>query len=82
MNCRDIEGWRAISRLRDFDTTLCFEEGILLPLSLATIFLLSTFRSLLLFSEEPLERSQKSTRFLKAKLVCRHVLMPLRLKTF
>jgi hypothetical protein len=35
MTCRDIEGWRAISRLRSFDTTPCFEEGILLPSLLA-----------------------------------------------
>jgi hypothetical protein len=28
--CRDIEGWDTVSRLRDFDTTPGFEEGVCL----------------------------------------------------
>ncbi|KAJ8592180.1 P-loop containing nucleoside triphosphate hydrolase protein [Rhizopogon salebrosus TDB-379] len=38
--CRDLEGWRIVSNLREFDLTLCFEEGIILT-SLLAILLLS-----------------------------------------
>ena len=71
--CRDIEGWRAISQLRNFDTTPCFEEGVLLPSLLAAIFLAATMGSLFHLYKEPLERSRNSIRILKAKLVCRIV---------
>ncbi|KAG1740326.1 P-loop containing nucleoside triphosphate hydrolase protein [Suillus lakei] len=38
--CRDVEGWHIVSKLREFDFTLCFEEGVILT-SLLTLLLLS-----------------------------------------
>ncbi len=68
--CRDIEGWKAISRLREFDTTPCFEEGIITFGLLAAVLLLSTLKSLSFFLfNEPMERTHKSILFLRAKLV-------------
>jgi hypothetical protein len=68
--CRDIEGWKAISRLREFDTTPCVEEGIITFGLLAAVLLLSTLKSFSFFLfNEPLERTHKSILFLRAKLV-------------
>lgn len=66
--CRDLEGWRAVSRLREFDTTPCFQEGILLPSLLATIFFVSTARSLVILFKDLLEKIRKSIQVLNAKL--------------
>ncbi|KAG6899872.1 hypothetical protein C0993_005842 [Termitomyces sp. T159_Od127] len=40
--CHDPEGWRIISRVRDFDTSLCFEEGVLLSGLLAALLVVAT----------------------------------------
>jgi len=72
MTCRDSEGWRLVSRLRDFDTTPCFEEGVLLPSLLAIIFLISTSQSLILVFKEKFHRTPRSTQVLTAKLVSTH----------
>jgi hypothetical protein len=61
MTCRDAEGWRAVSRLRDFDTTPCFEEGVLLPSLLACYFLDIHLPVLApLFRRNQLQRTPKS----------------------
>ncbi|KAG6844742.1 hypothetical protein H0H87_004074 [Tephrocybe sp. NHM501043] len=66
--CHDPEGWRIISRVREFDTTLCFEEGVLLSSLLGSLFLLATVRSLALAFDLPKDRTHKSCLFLWAKL--------------
>jgi hypothetical protein len=43
--CRDTEGWKAVSRIRDFDTTPCFEEGVILSVLLGVLFLSAVWRS-------------------------------------
>ncbi|KAF8957433.1 multidrug resistance-associated ABC transporter [Flammula alnicola] len=67
--CHDIEGWQPVSRLRDFDITPCFEEGILISSLLSGIFLFSLLRSFSVCLNEPLQRSRKRSLFLGAKLV-------------
>ncbi|KAI0091755.1 metal resistance protein YCF1 [Irpex rosettiformis] len=72
MACKDPYGeqWGPISRLRDFDLTPCFEEGLLLPGLLALFILLQTFRVYALSSKfKNLERSRKSVWVLKSKLI-------------
>ncbi|KAF8159727.1 multidrug resistance-associated ABC transporter [Crassisporium funariophilum] len=66
--CHDKEGWDVVSRLRDFDTTPCFEEGIIISGLLVGVFALSLLRTLSLCWNEPLERSKKSVLVLWAKL--------------
>ncbi|KDR65747.1 hypothetical protein GALMADRAFT_232908 [Galerina marginata CBS 339.88] len=67
--CHDIEGWRPVSRLRDFDTTPCFEEGILLSGLLSVAFAFCLLRSIALCLHGPFERSRRSTWILRAKLL-------------
>ncbi|OJA12951.1 hypothetical protein AZE42_07484 [Rhizopogon vesiculosus] len=43
--CADVEGWGIVSWLREFDLTLCFEEGVILT-SLLAILLLSAVGSI------------------------------------
>lgn len=43
-SCRDVEGWRIVSKLREFDFTLCFEEGVILTSILALLLLSATCR--------------------------------------
>ncbi|CAA7267383.1 unnamed protein product [Cyclocybe aegerita] len=66
--CRDIEGWQLVSRLRDFDTTPCFEEGFLISGLLAAALLIAVSKSLALYNTDPSARSRKSTWILRAKL--------------
>ena len=70
--CKDPYGeqWGPISRLRDFDLTQCFEEGLLLPGLLALFIVLQAFRVYVLSSKfQNLERSRKSIWVLRSKLV-------------
>ncbi|KAG6861347.1 hypothetical protein C0995_001326 [Termitomyces sp. Mi166 len=67
--CHDPEGWRIVSRVREFDATLCFEEGVLLSTLLAALLVVATARSLVLAFDLPRERTRKSWYFLNAKLV-------------
>ncbi|KAG6852658.1 hypothetical protein C0991_010112 [Blastosporella zonata] len=66
--CHDPEGWRIVSRVREFDITLCFEEGVLLSSLLGAFLLLATCRSLVLAFDLPKDRTPKSWSFLWAKL--------------
>lgn len=66
--CRDPEGWRLFSILREFDFTLCFEEGVILPSFLA-VFLACTLTRLCVISKlDKSERSKLSTWLLRIKL--------------
>lgn len=67
--CRDAEGWKAVSRIRDFDTTLCFEEGIILSVLLGGLLVSAVWRSLYLCLLNPRTRTPKSRWLLMAKLV-------------
>jgi ATP-binding cassette subfamily C (CFTR/MRP) protein 1 len=67
--CRDPEGWRAISRIRDFDTTLCFEEGIILSVLLGGLLVAATWRSLQLCLLPSRTLTSKSRWLLRSKIV-------------
>ncbi|KAJ7760397.1 P-loop containing nucleoside triphosphate hydrolase protein [Mycena metata] len=65
--CRDPEGFTPVSRLRDFDLTPCFEEGILNS-GVLTVLLISSLLSLPLCLVDAQKRSMKSRIILGAKL--------------
>jgi ATP-binding cassette, subfamily C (CFTR/MRP), member 1 len=67
--CRDSEGWHTVSRLRNFDFTPCFEEGIIISGLLSGVFILTLLRTLSIYFNQPLERSHKSIQVLTIKLV-------------
>ncbi|KAJ7224438.1 multidrug resistance-associated ABC transporter [Mycena pura] len=66
--CHDEEGFAFVSRLRDFDVTLCFEEGILLSSPLAVLLACSVLSSLSLCIIDSQKRSTKSRVILGGKL--------------
>nr|GAT42967.1 predicted protein [Mycena chlorophos] len=67
--CRDPEGFALLSRLRQFDLTLCFEEGILLSGLLSVLLVAAVLKSFALCLLEPSQRSTKSRLILSAKLI-------------
>ena len=67
--CRDSEGWDAVSRLRVFDITPCFEEGVIISGLLSAVLILTLARTISIYFKQPLERSHKSTQNLTIKLV-------------
>ncbi|KAJ7245130.1 multidrug resistance-associated ABC transporter [Mycena haematopus] len=66
--CRDVEGFEPFSRLRDFDLTPCFEEGVLNSGLLGVLLTWSVLSSLHLCVVESQTRSTKSRVILGAKL--------------
>ncbi|KAJ4473750.1 metal resistance protein YCF1 [Lentinula aciculospora] len=68
-SCNDLEGWNAVSQLRSFDTTPCFEEGILFSSLYAIIFLAGVFRTLSACLSPPLNRTSKSLWLLRGKIL-------------
>ncbi|KAJ7077902.1 P-loop containing nucleoside triphosphate hydrolase protein [Mycena belliarum] len=66
--CRDIEGFGPVSRLRAFDLTYCFEEGVLLSGLLAVLLIWSVVSSLSLFLNDAQKRSTKSRVILGLKI--------------
>ncbi|KAJ7695169.1 metal resistance protein YCF1 [Mycena rosella] len=62
------EGFAPVSRLREFDLTLCFEEGVLLSGLLAVLLTTSVIASLSLSLADVQTRSKKSRVILGAKL--------------
>lgn len=68
-SCRDVEGWRIVSKLREFDFTLCFEEGVILTSLLALLLLSATCRIWALRYLPSRDISRKSRWRLWAKLV-------------
>ncbi|KAF8740000.1 hypothetical protein AX14_009122 [Amanita brunnescens Koide BX004] len=67
-SCRDPEGWGPISRVRSFDTTLCFEEGVILPSILTGFICFALLQIGIFYSKPPRARSQKSYLLLWTKL--------------
>lgn len=67
--CADPEGWAPISHKRPFDSTPCFEEGIVLVAVLAVLFTTSVLCSGSLGLRDALDRSPKSYTFLWLKIV-------------
>lgn len=68
--CRNREGWGPISRFRNFDFTLCFEEGVLLSTFLVLFGLAASVRCYALIGLPDLERTRRSLRILALKQVC------------
>ncbi|KAF8271622.1 metal resistance protein YCF1 [Lactarius quietus] len=67
--CHHTEGWGPVSRLRPFDLTPCFEEGILFSVPLGSLIFLSLVRVYQLRHLVALQRTQKiNARLLWAKL--------------
>ncbi|KAG2112527.1 P-loop containing nucleoside triphosphate hydrolase protein [Suillus clintonianus] len=66
--CRNVEGWHIVSKLREFDLTLCFEEGVLLTSLLALLLLSVTCRIWTLKCLPSRDISRKSHWRLWAKL--------------
>ncbi|KLO11533.1 metal resistance protein YCF1 [Schizopora paradoxa] len=66
--CRNPEGWGPISRFRNFDFTLCFEEGILLSTLLVLFGLAASIRCYALTGLPDLERTKRSLRILDVKV--------------
>ncbi|KAF8586432.1 metal resistance protein YCF1 [Ramaria rubella] len=68
-SCAIHDGWGPVSRDRDFDLTLCFEQGVLLPVLFGLLFLLGSVRAVVLARKNVLPRGVRNRRVLKAKLV-------------
>lgn len=66
--CKDIEGWRFVSRLRPFDLTPC-AEGIILSALLFTLLASAVIKLWLLSSLANRTRTSKSRWALRGKLV-------------
>jgi hypothetical protein len=69
VTCHDAEGWEVVSDDRDFDTTLCFEEGIILSTLLGFLLVSSLLRSFSLVLSDRLVRSSRSLWVLRVKIV-------------
>ncbi|KAJ2933863.1 hypothetical protein H1R20_g3220, partial [Candolleomyces eurysporus] len=66
--CRDSEGWLPVSSKRPFDSTPCFQEGIVLSSLLAALLAFSLLRSTQLWTRPALQRSLKSCSLLWLKI--------------
>lgn len=69
VQCRDSDGWYWTSQLRDFDLSLCAEEGFLLTSLLAILVIATLTRSCLLLYAPQRDISRNSRWRLYAKLV-------------
>ncbi|KAF9442601.1 multidrug resistance-associated ABC transporter [Macrolepiota fuliginosa MF-IS2] len=69
MACHDPERWRVVSHLRPFDTTPCFEEGILFSSLLGVLLTIVLVRSFTLAVLEPKHLSARSKWILRTKTV-------------
>ncbi|KAI6044047.1 P-loop containing nucleoside triphosphate hydrolase protein [Pisolithus marmoratus] len=68
--CHDLEGWRAVSALREFDFSLCFEEGVIITSLLSLFVLAAAARAWHLFRRRPSRAlSRKSHLILRVKEV-------------
>ncbi|KAF9525987.1 multidrug resistance-associated ABC transporter [Crepidotus variabilis] len=68
--CRDPEGWGPVSKLRQFDTAPCFQEGVLISGILALVFTLSSLTTCYTcVYKSALERTRLSQWQLRAKLI-------------
>ncbi len=69
MACHDPEGWNVFSRLRAFDTTPCFEEGIVFSSLLGALLLIGLVRSFSNLLQHPNHLTSRSEWLLRAKFV-------------
>ncbi|KAF8513407.1 P-loop containing nucleoside triphosphate hydrolase protein [Hysterangium stoloniferum] len=69
MFCDDKEGWGPVSQDRDFDLTVCFEEGVLIPGILSLLLGVGFIRVCVLARRDPVPRNTRSCRVLYAKLL-------------
>ncbi|KAF8638952.1 hypothetical protein AX16_010426 [Volvariella volvacea WC 439] len=67
--CRDAEGWGPISPHRDFDLTICFEEGVVLPFLLLFLALGATWRIWVTSGSRFADAVYTGSRILWAKLI-------------
>ncbi|KAI6120104.1 P-loop containing nucleoside triphosphate hydrolase protein [Pisolithus croceorrhizus] len=68
--CRDSEGWRTVSALRQFDFSLCFEEGVIFCALLSLFVLAAASRTwYLLHRRSSRALSRKSHLILRVKEV-------------
>ncbi|KAF5388715.1 hypothetical protein D9757_004866 [Collybiopsis confluens] len=67
MACNDPEGWAVVSSRRSFDTTVCFEEGIIQSSLYTLLFFAAVFTVLSECLSPPLVRSSKSRWLLRTK---------------
>ncbi|PCH44281.1 multidrug resistance-associated ABC transporter [Wolfiporia cocos MD-104 SS10] len=67
--CANPEGWGPVSSSRDFDLTLCFEEGAVLSTVLVLFLALGIIKCSALRSLEDRTRGRKSVWILRAKLI-------------
>lgn len=68
VGCKDIEGWRLVSRLRPFDLTPC-AEGLILSTVLVALLATAVVKLWLLSTLENRIRTSKSRWVLRGKLV-------------
>lgn len=69
-SCNDPEGWNAVSSLRQFDFTPCFEEGILFSTLYCLVFLAGVIGTLsVCLSPALVDRTLKSRWLLRIKIV-------------
>ncbi|KAK0238750.1 P-loop containing nucleoside triphosphate hydrolase protein [Armillaria nabsnona] len=64
--CRDTEGWNIVSRIRPFDLTLCFEEGILFSGLYALLLAIAAAKCLSLSSAQISRRRSLKSRWILA----------------
>ncbi|KAK0432840.1 P-loop containing nucleoside triphosphate hydrolase protein [Armillaria borealis] len=64
--CRDTEGWNIVSRIRPFDLTLCFEEGILFSSLYALLLAIAAAKCLSLSSAQISRRRSLKSRWILA----------------
>lgn len=69
LQCRDKDGWQWTSRSRDFDLSLCAEEGFILSSFLAILIVAALVRLAVLSFAPARDISRKSHWRLWAKLV-------------
>lgn len=67
--CREPEGWRIVSLSRDFDLTLCFEEGFILSSLYTVLAISSLLYSLSVCLSPPNQLARRSRWLLAGKLV-------------
>lgn len=71
--CNNSEGWGPISRLRPFDLTPCFEDGVLNPSLLIALVITASVSSFIHSRHHPLQLNPRSKWLLGTKLVRLHI---------
>ncbi|PFH45503.1 hypothetical protein AMATHDRAFT_82867 [Amanita thiersii Skay4041] len=66
--CYDFEGWGPASRIRDFDLTPCFEDGVILSPLLTGFLCAAIYTSACLYSTRPRESFNNSQTLLRLRV--------------